>query len=144
MTRSCGPLVAVVYTTSMASFQIVTARGHRYLRIVESFRDPVTKQPKVRVLRQLGRASDALALLQGAETMTLASHTHGAVAACWRMAQRLDLATLIDAALPPTVQTGREDGLSVGQSLTLAAIGRACCATSKRGFAPWGDRKSVV
>ena len=29
----------------MASFQIVTAKGHRYLRIGESFRDPVTKRP---------------------------------------------------------------------------------------------------
>ena len=34
----------------MANFQIVTAKGHRYLRIVESFRDPVTRRPKRRVL----------------------------------------------------------------------------------------------
>ena len=47
----------------MASFQIVTAKGHRYLRIVESYRDPVTRRPKRRVLRHLGRANDALATL---------------------------------------------------------------------------------
>ena len=119
----------------MASFQIVTAKGHRYLRIVESFRDPVTRRPKLRVLRHLGRADDALATLAQAEHVALASQTHGAVAAVWQLAQTLDLAALIDAhvAAGPAVH----DGLTVGQSLTLAIVGRACHATSKRGFAPW-------
>ena len=119
----------------MASFQIVTAKGHRYLRIVESFRDPVTKRPKLRVLRHLGRADDALATLAQADHVALTSHTHGAVAAVWQRAQTLDLAALIDAhvAAGPALH----DGLTVGQSLTLAVVGRACHATSKRGFAPW-------
>jgi len=56
-----------VYTTGVASFQIVTAKGHRYLRIVESFRDPITRRPKLRVLRHLGRADDALTTLAQAE-----------------------------------------------------------------------------
>ena len=119
----------------MASFQIVTAKGHRYLRIVESFRDPVTRRPKLRVLRHLGRADDALTTLAQAEDVALASHAHGAVAAVWQLAQTLDLAALIDAHVPPG--PALHDGLTVGQSLTLAAIGRACHATSKRGFAAW-------
>lgn len=120
----------------MASFQIVTAKGHRYLRIVESFRDPVTRRPKLRVLRHLGRADDALQTFAQAEHVALASHTHGAVAAVWQLAQRLDLAALIDAHVP-AAGPAQHDGLTVGQSLTLAAVGRACQATSKRGFAPW-------
>jgi len=119
----------------VASFQIVTAKGHRYLRIVESFRDPVTKRPKLRVLRHLGRADDALATLAQAEHVAVASHTHGSVAAVWQLAQSLDLAALIDAHVPPG--PALHDGLTVGQSLTLAVVGRACQATSKRGFAAW-------
>jgi len=119
----------------VASFQIVTAKGHRYLRIVESFRDPVTRRPKLRVLRHLGRADDALTTLAQAEHVALASHTHGSVAAVWQLAQSLDLAALIDAHVPPG--PALHDGLTVGQSLTLAAVGRACQATSKRGFAAW-------
>ena len=125
-----------IYNT-MTSFQIVTTKGHRYLRIVESFRDPVTRRPKLRVLRHLGRADDALQTLAQTETLALASHTHGAVAAVWQLAQTLDLAALMDAQVPPGAGPVQHDGLTVGQSLTLAAVGRACHATSKRGFAPW-------
>ena len=119
----------------MASFQIVTAKGHRYVRIVESFRDPVTRRPKLRVLRHLGRADDVLAAFTQGDHLELASHTHGAVAAVWQLAQTLDVAALIDAHVPPG--PALHDGLTVGQSLTLAAVGRACQATSKRGFAAW-------
>jgi transposase len=127
----------------MASFQIVTAKGHRYLRIVESFRDPVTGRPKLRVLRHLGRADEALKTFAQTEHVDLASHTHGAVAAVWQVAQTLDLAALIDAQLPAGAGVARHDGLTVGQSLTLAALGRACHATSKRGFAPWAATTTV-
>jgi transposase len=121
----------------MASFQIVTTKGHRYLRIVESFRDPVTRRPKLRVLRHLGRADDALQTLAQADHVEVASHTHGPVAAVWQLAHTLDLAALIDAQVSEGVGLASHDGLTVGQSLTLAAVGRACHATSKRGFAPW-------
>ena len=132
---TCAIVCGAVYITIVASFQIVTAKGHRYLRIVESFRDPVTRRPKLRVLRHLGRADVALATLAQAEHVDLASHTHGNVAAVWHVAQTLDLAALIDAHVPPG--PAFHDGLTVGQSLTLAAVGRACQATSKRGFAAW-------
>jgi hypothetical protein len=69
----------------------------------------------------------------------------------WHQAGQLDLAGLIDAELlasgrrvepsaaaaPPPQPPRKNDGLSVGQSLTLACIGRACRVTSKRGFADW-------
>jgi len=127
----------------MASFQIVTAKGHRYLRIVESFRDPVSRRPKLRVLRHLGRADEALRTFAQAEHVALASSTHGAVAAAWHLAETLALPALIDAHVPRGAGPARHDGLTVGQSLTLAAVGRACHATSKRGFAPWAATTTV-
>lgn len=125
----------------MASFQIVTAKGHRYLRIVESFRDPVTRRPKLRVLRYLGRADEALRTFAQAEQVDVASRTHGSVAAVWQLARTLELPALIDAHVPG--RPARHDGLSVGQSLTLAAVGRACQATSKRGFARWAQTTTL-
>lgn len=40
----------------MSSIQTYNCRGIVYVRIVESYRDPVTKKPKIRVLKNLGRA----------------------------------------------------------------------------------------
>lgn len=40
----------------MPSLQVYNSRGIKYVRIVESYRDPVTKKPKVKVLKNLGRA----------------------------------------------------------------------------------------
>lgn len=125
----------------MASFQIVTAKGHRYLRIVESFRDPVTRRPKLRVLRYLGRADEALQTFAQAERVDVVSRTHGAVAAVGQLARTLELPALIDAHVPG--RPARHDGLTVGQSLTLAAVGRACQATSKRGFARWAQTTTL-
>lgn len=125
----------------MASFQIVTAKGHRYLRIVESFRDPVTRRPKLRVLRYLGRADEALRTFSQAERVDVVSRTHGSVAAVWQLARTLDLPALIDAQLP--FGSALHDGLTVGQSLTLAVVGRACHATSKRGFARWAQTTTL-
>lgn len=39
----------------MASVQVYKSRGIEYVRIVESFRDPVTKKPKTRTIKNLGR-----------------------------------------------------------------------------------------
>lgn len=130
-----------VYILPMASFQIVTAKGHRYLRIVESFRDPVTRRPKLRVLRYLGRADEALQTFAQAERIDVVSRTHGSVAAGWQLARTLELPALIDAHVPG--RPARHDGLTVGQSLTLAAVGRACQATSKRGFASWAQTTTL-
>ena len=39
----------------MASVQIYNSRGTKYVRIVESYRDPVTKKPKTKTIKNLGR-----------------------------------------------------------------------------------------
>jgi hypothetical protein len=55
------------------------------------------------------------------------------VAALFHIAQQLDLVPLLDSILPPK----RQQGLSCGQYLLLAAINRAVCPTSKLQFADW-------
>ena len=59
----------------------------------------------------------------------------GDIAALWDQAQQLDIVQLIDAQLPK-----RDQGLSVGEYLVLAAINRAACPTSKAQLAHWYHR----
>ncbi len=55
------------------------------------------------------------------------------VAALWHIVERLDLVPLLDSVLPAK----RQQGLSCGQYLLLAAINRAVAPTSKLQFADW-------
>lgn len=134
----------------MASLQARRVRGHTYWHIVESRR--VNGKPRPVPIAYLGKADDLLQRLAGAEHLRLRSFAHGDVAALWHQAQQLDLARIIDrellasgrrlsgpglAAAKPWQSPVKNDGLSVGQTLTLASIARACHATSKRGFAGW-------
>src|SRR6266496_1281883 len=144
----------VVYTT-MASLQAVRAKGHTYWRIVESRR--VNGKPRPVPIEYLGRTADILARLQGSEALRVRSRSHGAVAALYSLCCELDVAGIIDRHL---VAAGRRlrfsqkrrhestapqkrDGLTVGQSLALVAIGRACRATSKRAFADWANTTTL-
>lgn len=140
----------------MASLQARRVRGHTYWYIVESRR--VHGKPRPIPLAYLGKADALLARLQATEPLRLRSCAHGAVAALWAVAHALDIAGVIDRAL---LATGRRrsgaalatahprplpvtnDGLTVGQTLTLIGIGRACHATSKRGFADWARTTSL-
>jgi transposase len=132
----------------MASLQPVRVKGHTYWRIVESRR--VNGKPRPIPILYLGKANDLLERLRAADAITVRSLTHGDVAALYSLAKELDLAGSIDRCLASSGRRSRvphpgspllpplaTDGLSVGQSLTLAAIGRACRPTSKRGFASW-------
>lgn len=134
----------------MASLQARRVRGHTYWHIVESRR--VNGKPRPVPIAYLGKADDLLRRLQASDTLQLRSQAHGAVAALWEQARQIDLAAIIDrellgtgrrlsgvglAAATPWQPPVKNDGLTVGQSLTLACIGRACHATSKRGFAAW-------
>lgn len=57
---------------------------------------------------------------------------YGASAALFSMARELDLVNTIDRYVPK-----RDQGLSVGQYLLLAALNRAICPTSKRKLGEW-------
>jgi transposase len=138
----------------VASLQRFRVKGHSYWRLVESRR--VNGKPGIRVVAYLGKADDLLARLRAAETLSIRSLAHGAVAALFSLARELDVAGTIDRHLaaagrrsPEPLPRGkrlaplRNDGLSVGQSLLLASLGRACHATSKRGFAPWAKNTTL-
>ena len=138
----------------MASLQRVRVKGHTYWRIVESRR--VDGNPRPIPILYLGKADDLLARLRAADTLSIRSLAHGHVAALYALAGELDLAGSIDRWLAssgrrshaphagaPPLPPLTADGLSVGQSLTLAAIGRACHPTSKRGFATWASSTTL-
>jgi len=140
----------------MASLQARRSRGHTYWHIVESRR--VNGKPRPVPVFYLGKADDLLARLKGEDSLRITSQSHGAVAALWSESKRLGLAEIIDATLARTGRRSRgarldgakpdeppakNDGLTVGQSLELACIGRACHATSKRGFATWAKATTL-
>src|SRR5512136_2672634 len=110
----------------MASIQRFTSHGQPYYRIVESYRRP-DGRPTVRTLVHLGKAEALLARLAGTDRLEVASRSAGAVDALWALAQEFDVPGAIDAAV--TAVGGRpqqRDGLTVGQSLTVATIARLC------------------
>jgi len=138
----------------MASLQTVRVKGHTYYRIVTCKR--INGKPTPVVLAYLGSVDDILKRLEGADEARVRSWSHGAVAALYGLACELRVAEVIDRHLaksgrrlrsrekghgpiPPT----RNDGLTVGQTLTLCAIGRACRPTSKRGFTKWAKTTTL-
>lgn len=136
----------------MASLQRVKVHGQWYWRLVESRR--INGKPRPVVIAYLGKPDDLLARLRAADTVTVRSSSHGAVAALYALAGELDVVGLVDRHLAvsgrrvqepggPRRPPGRNDGLSIGQSLLLAAIGRACHATSKRAFADWASTTTL-
>lgn len=145
-----------VYTQAVASLQPVHVRGHTYWRIVESRR--VNGKPRPVPVAYLGRADTLLARLKAEDEIRVRSRSHGAVAAVWRLATDLGIAGIVDRLLAASgrrvsshgkdvgavgVPPNKNDGQSVGQSVMLIAVGRACHATSKRAFAEWADSTTL-
>lgn len=94
---------------------------------------------KPKIVRQvyLGKVEDLVARAEQAHQPPVPLETEvaafGDVAALFDIAQQLDLVPLLDSILPPK----RQQGLSCGQYLLLAAINRAVSPTSKLQFADW-------
>ena len=140
----------------MASLQSVRSRRQVYWRIVESRR--VNGKPRPVPVAYLGNADTLLARLRAEDEIRVSSRSHGAVSALWTLAAELGVAATIDRHMrasgrrtqderanpgAPRLPPRSNDGLSVGDSLTLIAIGRACHATSKRGFAEWATSTTL-
>jgi len=127
----------------MASIQRFTSHGQPYYRIVESYRRP-DGRPTVRTLVHLGKAEALLARLAGSDRLTVASRAAGAVDALWALAQEFDVPGVIDAAVATAGgRPQRRDGLTVGQSLTIAAVARLCRPQSKRAIAAWAAQTTL-
>jgi transposase len=127
----------------MASLQAYDSHGHRYYRIVESFRRD--GKPRLRVVAHLGRVEDILRLTQEERAdIKVSSVTSGAVTALHHLAQELDIVGKIDRALVESDRrVQKRDGLSVGESLLAGIISRACAPRSKRAFATWAETTAL-
>jgi len=129
-----------MYRPNMASLQRYSSHGSQYWRIVESYRRPDGK-PTVRVLAHLGKAEDLLARLeQSRAALRVRSVSSGAVDTAWNLAQELGCAAHIDQAIG---SARLRDGLSVGLSLTAAAIARLVHPCSKRAVPAWAATTSL-
>jgi len=128
----------------MAFLKAKTIHGQTYWYVAESKR--VGKRVKTLNVAYLGKADDLLARLEGASTARerLKSFSHGGVAVLLSLANQLGLVDLIDRHVPAKdkVRSVRRM-LSVGQTLVLAAVGRALHPTSKRGWAAWAKTTTL-
>ncbi len=125
----------------MASLQPIRTKGHTYWRIVESRR--VNGKPRPVPLLYIGTADALLEkLLEGGSSgpLRIQSFEHGSVAALKAAADSLGLADLIDQQVPGQSRAG----VSVGQTLVLAALNRACHPCSKRAFREWAGSTSLA
>jgi transposase len=122
----------------MATIQKKISRGHTYWQIVESRR--INGKPRPIVLMHLGTAEGLLRRLQeGGKKPIKAQILHfGALAALWNMAEELKVIETIDRWVGK-----RDQGLSCGQYMLLAAMNRAVAASSKASFYQW-YRKTVL
>ena len=115
--------------------KILKGRPYYYARWCQR----VDGRPKIVKTTYLGRLEQIVQAVQGAQpppvpqTATVASF--GDVAALYDQSAQVGLVELIDAQIPK-----RDQGLSVGQYLLLAAINRASCPTSKAQLASWYQR----
>jgi len=128
----------------MASLQRTSSRGRTYWRIVEAYRR-ADGHPTTRTLRTLGTTADLLAQLeQAARPFAVRSQAVGAVTALTRLADEFEVPARLDAALAAAgARRQVRDGLTVGQSLTAAAIARLCQPSSKRAVADWAAGTSL-
>jgi transposase len=130
--------MALYTLISMATIQKKPSRGHTYWQIVESRR--INGKPRPVVLMHLGTAEGLLRRLQegGQKPIKAQILQFGAFAALWNMANELDVIGTIDRRVGK-----RDQGLSCGQYMLLAALNRAVAASSKASFYKW-YRKSVL
>jgi len=121
----------------VASLQAYNSHGIRYYRIVESFRKE--GKPSIRVLAHLGRVDEILHRHQQHTEVPvrISSVSAGAVTALFSLARELDVAGQINRAISGDGEVQVRAGLTVGQSMVIAMIARACAPRSKRAFADW-------
>ena len=119
------------------------SRGKKYWSIVESRR--VGGKPRQVILEYLGTADTLLQRLTDGDKVSISSYSHGDVAALLNQANVLDIVNIINKHVPAG-SSGKKpmrDGLTVGASFLLAAIGRACRPTSKMGWYDWSKTTSL-
>src|SRR5271166_162032 len=131
----------------MATIQAKTSHGQKYWYIVESRR--VNGKPRPIVLAYLGKIENLLQRLSPDSSggFCLKSYSHGLVSTLYQKACQLNIAKVIDShSCSPREYTAEKpirNGLTVGETIVLAAIGRACRPCSKMGWAEWASSTSL-
>lgn len=128
----------------MAYLKRKRIHGQTYWYIAESRR--VGGKVKTVTLAYLGKADDILAERDGRDERAdrLKSYSHGGVAVLLSLADGLGIAPLIDRHCTPGPRSWPARRiLSVGQTLVMAAVGRALHPTSKRAWAAWARKTTV-
>jgi len=124
----------------MPSLTRKTIKGHSYYYVRHCQR--VDGKPKIVKTTFLGSLDNILHSLDTAQKppppKTAEVLAFGAIAALYDQALQLDLVNLIDAQVPK-----RDQGLTTGQYMLLAALNRAAAPTSKSQLAHW-YRKTVL
>ena len=118
----------------MASLIKKKLKGHVYWYVRECRR--VDGRPTIVWQKYLGTAENIRRVFEARERpprpRKVAVTQFGAVAALCAMAQRVGLIETIDRHVPK-----RDQGLTTGEYLVLAAVNRAVCPKSKAAFADW-------
>lgn len=122
----------------MATIRKQKVGKYTYWQIIESKR--VNGKPRPVVLMHLGTAEQLLYKLRnGPLIKKVRSRSHGAVQLLWQMAGELNLFRVFEQHFPTRVR----DGLTVSQSMILAAIYRAVHPGSKRAFPDWAKQTTL-
>ena len=124
----------------MAFLDSRTSRGKKYWSIVESRR--INGKPRNFILEYLGTAQSLLERLGNDNEITIKSYSHGDTSALLNVADELNIIDVINKYLPSGKRPVR-DNCTVGSSILLAAIGRACRPTSKDGWYDWSKTTSL-
>jgi len=117
----------------MASIIKKTIRGHQYYYARECRR--VNGKPKIVWQKYLGRADDIIQAVSNTESPApeqVDVVEFGLSSALFDIAQSLDLVDIIDRHCPK-----RDQGISIGQYMLLAAINRCSRPTSKNKISEW-------
>ena len=130
----------------MATIQSKITNGHKYWYIVESRR--INGKPRPVVLEYLGKADSLLKRLKGLNDYKLKSYSHGHIAALLDLCEKLDICNIINN-YAVSQRTGIADkpirhNLTVGGTLMLAILMRACLPVSKDGFIEWAKGTSLT
>lgn len=127
----------------MAFLDYRKSRGRKYWSVVESRR--VNGKPRNFILEYLGTAESILKKFKDDEDIAIRSYSHGDIQAIVNIASEINIIDIINkhVSAKKNKSKPKRDGLTVGGSLLLAAIGRACQPTSKKGWYEWCKNTSL-
>ncbi len=127
----------------MAFLSSRSSRGKTYWSICESRR--IDGKPRNIPIEYLGTAQSLLRRLRDEEDFSIKSYSHGDTAVLLDVAVELGIVEIIDKNIPVNGKGEKpiRDGLTVGGTFLLGAIGRACRPTSKMGWYSWCKTTSL-